>query len=145
MLPFTPISEELLARSWIQEEYPVLAEVDTHSIHPFKKFCYSLALHILPFFSSQAYARPSPPLSEGWKGYIVMAHAIIDPEAAWEEALQLTAYDDGNTKSNTLYWIASREPPQPPQPTDHPTPTTTAGPLPQGCDCHPGGVTRDPR
>ena len=102
----------------------------------------------------QAYTRPDPPLSEGWKGYVVMAHAILDPglpphvnalytsikfygiisiciilclsilvmvshgmapyhtmahpEAAWSEALQLTGYDDGNTKSNTLYWIASR-------------------------------------
>ena len=57
----------------------------------------------------QAYSRPSPPLSEGWKGYIVMAHAVIDSEAAWSEAQQLTSFDDGNTLSNTLYWIASRE------------------------------------
>jgi len=81
MLPFTPISEELLPRSWIREEYPVLDE---------------------------AYSRADPLLSEGWKGYIIMAHAIIDREAAWTEALELTSYDDGNTRSNTLYWIASR-------------------------------------
>ena len=31
----------------------------------------------------QAYSRPDPPLSEGWKGYIVMAHAVIDPQAAY--------------------------------------------------------------
>merc|ERR1712165_245347 len=74
MLPFTPISEELLPRSWIQEEYQIL---------------------------QQAYSRPDPPLSEGWKGYVIMAHAIIDPEEAWSEAQQLSSYDDGNTKSNT--------------------------------------------
>lgn len=45
---------------------------------------------------------------EAWRGYIIMAHAIIDKEAAWQEAAQLTRYDDGNTKSNTLYWIATR-------------------------------------
>ena len=45
---------------------------------------------------------------EAWRGYIIMAHAIIDREAAWNEAMQLTSYDDGNTKSNTLYWIATR-------------------------------------
>ena len=104
----------------------------------------------------QAYSRPSPPLSEGWKGYIVMAHAVIDSETAWAEAQQLTSFDDGNTRSNTLYWIASREgaadcpdcTTKPPVPTDHPTQeptTTTHGPLPGGCDCHPGGVTTDPR
>ena len=37
-----------------------------------------------------------------------MDHAIIDPDQAYEEALRLTKYDDGNTKSNTLYWIATR-------------------------------------
>ena len=81
MLPFLPISEELLRPEWITEEYEVLKE---------------------------AYNRPDPPLSEEWKGYIVMAHAVIDPQAAYEEALQLTRYDDGNTKTNTLYWIATR-------------------------------------
>jgi len=81
MLPFTPISEELLRKDWIIEEYEVLKE---------------------------AYRRDNPPLSEGWRGYIIMAHAIINPSAAYNEALQLTKYDDGNTKSNTLYWIATR-------------------------------------
>jgi len=81
MIPFVPISEELLGKEWIQEEYEVLKE---------------------------AYDRQDPPLSEQWKGYVVMAHAILDPQTAYDEALQLTAYDDGNTKSNTLWWIATR-------------------------------------
>ena len=101
MIPFVPLSEELLREEWIQEEYEVLKE---------------------------AYNRPDPALSEGWKGYIVMAHAVIDPQvkkthevdswdvhstfsnfqAAYDEALQLTGFDDGNTKTNTLYWIATR-------------------------------------
>jgi len=46
--------------------------------------------------------------SEGWRGFIVMGHAVIDKEAAWNEALGLGAYDDGNCKTNTLYWIATR-------------------------------------
>merc|ERR1711892_948890 len=81
MIPYLPISEELLRPEWIQEEYEVLKE---------------------------AYNRPEPQLSEGWKGYIIMAHAIIDKEAAFDEALQLTAYDDGNTRSTSLYWISTR-------------------------------------
>merc|ERR1712142_276365 len=131
MLPFTPISEELLREEWIKEEYNVLAE---------------------------AYGRPDPPLSEGWKGYIVMAHAVIDPHAAYGEALQLSSYDDGNTKSNTLYWIATRPgmgggPPGPTTttthgPTDHPTPphptttTSTQPPNPDGC-CGPNSAYAD--
>ena len=42
MLPFTPITEELLRPEWVEEEYPVLAE---------------------------AYSRRSPPLKEEWKVY----------------------------------------------------------------------------
>ena len=67
MLPFVPVSEELLREEWIREEYPVLEE---------------------------AYTRPDPPLSEGWKGYVVMAHGIIDPQAAYSEALALTGKFD---------------------------------------------------
>ena len=37
-----------------------------------------------------------------------MDHAIIDPDQAYQEALALTKYDDGNTKSNALYWVATR-------------------------------------
>merc|ERR1712066_859960 len=103
MMPFIPISEELLRKDWITEEYEVL---------------------------KSAYSRPDPPLSEGLEGYVVMAHAIIDPQAAYSEALALTGYDDGNTKSNTLWWIATRPgmgggPTEPPAPTDYPPSTTT--------------------
>ena len=77
MLPFTPISEELLRPEWIVEEYPVVAT-------------------------------GLPTASEGWKGFIYMAHAVINAPAAWIEAGTLAGYDDGNTRTNTLYWIATR-------------------------------------
>ena len=81
MLPFMLMTELLLPAGWITEEYPVLAT---------------------------ALTRPEPALIEGWKGFIVMAHAIIDPATAWQEAQALIGYDDGNTRTNTLYWIATR-------------------------------------
>ena len=79
MLPFTPISEELLEPAWIDEEYPVLVT-----------------------------ALDNPSIGQGWRGFIYMAHAVIDPAAAWDECQTLTAYDDGNTETNTLYWLATR-------------------------------------
>eukprot|EP00091_Calanus_sinicus_P009573 TRINITY_DN2235_c0_g1_i2.p1 TRINITY_DN2235_c0_g1~~TRINITY_DN2235_c0_g1_i2.p1 ORF type:complete len:147 (+),score=15.31 TRINITY_DN2235_c0_g1_i2:68-442(+) len=82
-----------------------------------------------------------------------MAHAVIDPHTAYGDALQLPRYDDGNTKSNTLYWIATRPgmgggPPGPTTttthgPTDHPTTTsstTTKKPNPGGC-CGDNSIT----
>ena len=78
-LPFTPISEELLRSEWLAESYPVVAETLTR-----------------------------PDLAEGWRGFIYMAHGVLDPDAAWDEAATLTGYDDGNTRTNTLYWLATR-------------------------------------
>lgn len=77
MLPFTPITEELLAKDWIIEEYPILKTAIGSA-------------------------------SDGWKGFIYMAHGIIDKEAAWDQVLTLQGYDDGNSKTNTLYWLATR-------------------------------------
>lgn len=42
------------------------------------------------------------------QGFIYMAHAIIDKAAAWREVNTLTVFDDGNSKTNTLYWVATR-------------------------------------
>lgn len=79
MLPFTPVTEDLLEAAWIEEEYPVLET-----------------------------ALDNPSIGEGWKGFVYMAHAVIDPAAAWNECQTLTGYDDGNTQTNTLYWLATR-------------------------------------
>ena len=79
MLPFTPITEELLEPAWIEEEYPLLET-----------------------------ALDNPDIGEGWKGFVYMAHAVIDPAAGWNESQTLNGYDDGNTKTNTLYWLATR-------------------------------------
>lgn len=45
---------------------------------------------------------------QGWRGLLYMAHAQIDPAAAWNEADTLTDYDDGNSETSTLYWLATR-------------------------------------
>lgn len=77
MLPFTPISEEVLRKEWISEEYDVLAPAISTAV-------------------------------EGWKGFIYMAHAVIDVAAAWEEVNSLTSFDDGNSRTNALHWVATR-------------------------------------
>lgn len=45
---------------------------------------------------------------EGWKNFLYAEHAVIDKSAAWTEVQALTGYDDGNTKTNMLYWVATR-------------------------------------
>jgi endo-1,3(4)-beta-glucanase len=53
----------------------------------------------------QPVAAAAPP---GWAGFLYMAHATIDPAAAWLEVSPLTGWDDGNSNTNTLWWVASR-------------------------------------
>lgn len=81
MLPYTPITEDLLTSDWIKVEYPDLAT---------------------------ALTRTTPVIEEGWRGFVFMTQAIISKEAAWNNAQTLTGYDNGNSKTNTLYWIATR-------------------------------------
>ncbi len=77
MLPFTPISEELLGPGWVSESYPLFStNYDT--------------------------------ADEGWRGFMVMAKAVFDSDAALREVRDLRSFDDGNTRSNTLYWLATR-------------------------------------
>lgn len=79
MLPYTAASEALITPSWITSAWPTMQPV--------------------------AAAASTP---REWAGLLYMAHATIDPVAAWTEATSLTAWDDGNSNTNTLWWVASR-------------------------------------
>ena len=47
-----------------------------------------------------------------WEAYKIMEHAILDRDAAWERALSQESFHTGNSKSNMLFWIATRPSPQ---------------------------------
>ncbi|KXN69581.1 glycoside hydrolase family 81 protein [Conidiobolus coronatus NRRL 28638] len=82
MLPFTPISHNLLDKQWIRELLPIL---------------------------SQALTRQDPPLSSGWRTFIYMAKGVIDKQGGLTDYLNSDkGVDDGNTLTNTLYWFATQ-------------------------------------
>lgn len=39
---------------------------------------------------------------------MIQAQGVIDKDAAWNAAQALGSYDDGNSKTNVLYWLATR-------------------------------------
>ena len=78
MLPFTPASELYLPATWVREEYPVVI------------------------------ASVTGETTDEWKGFLYGTHCVIDPEAAWQEIMQLTSFDGGNTRSNLMYFCATR-------------------------------------
>lgn len=81
-LPFTPITELLIPKSWNSLQYPLL---------------------------EKALSRMDPVIMEQWKGYLYMSQAISDQEAAWKNIQELGEYDNGNTATNALYWVATRK------------------------------------
>lgn len=46
--------------------------------------------------------------TEQWRGILLMMAAINQPADAWKNANLLTLFDNGNSKTNVLYWIATR-------------------------------------
>ncbi|KAL7574843.1 hypothetical protein ACA910_010680 [Epithemia clementina (nom. ined.)] len=50
-------------------------------------------------------------VENAWRGFVVAHHAISDPNAAWEEALDLFSptLDSGLSKTQVLYWISTRK------------------------------------
>ncbi len=83
IMPFTPITEAFMPASYVSEEYPVLVQ--------------------------GALNRSENPMAQIWRGYAYLDHAIIDPAAAWTEVqTELSDFDDGNSRTNSLYWIATR-------------------------------------
>ena len=65
-------------------------------------------------YVEKEYARVIEPLEEvemAWLGYATADHAIINPNAAWLEALNLfsPSLDSALSKSQVLYWIATRK------------------------------------
>ena len=64
-------------------------------------------------YVTQEYSKVLAPLGEvemPWRGYVVCNHAVINPNAAWKEAQSLFSptLDSGISKSQVLYFIATR-------------------------------------
>lgn len=85
-----------------------------------------LGIHVLPLlpiakvlFSDVTYVkdlveRALPYLEkdgvgEGWKGFLYALQGIYDKEGALEKIRKLSGFDDGNSFTNLLWWIHSRE------------------------------------
>lgn len=77
MIPFTPVSEELLDPAWVKDAQAAFD--DAANIE-----------------------------SEGFRGFMHMANAVVDQEAAARDIAELREFDDGNSLTNTLYWLYTR-------------------------------------
>ena len=81
ILPITPATEALVRKEWITETWPN---------------------NLAPLTS-----RTPAPTSEWWS-VLYAAYSHINPNDAWTKAQTLTAYDDGLSKTQLLYHIATQ-------------------------------------
>ena len=46
--------------------------------------------------------------NDAWKNFLYTIESVSDKATAWTHVQELTGFDDGNTKTNMLYWVATR-------------------------------------
>jgi endo-1,3(4)-beta-glucanase len=80
MMPFTPLSEIYLDQKWMSEAYPVL--------HKGLQVGYT----------------------DDWSAVVYMAEAVVDAKKSWEHMKKIGHFDDGMSRSNAIWWIATRPP-----------------------------------
>lgn len=112
MLPFTPITEELLSQEFMRELWPSL---------------------------KAALNREDDPPGPQWAGYLYLAQAIVEPKKAWANIEALEIYDAANSKTNSLYWIATRPDPGSYNASDYKFPVT----IPEMCQANTACFAQD--
>ncbi|KAG2482088.1 hypothetical protein HYH03_018963 [Edaphochlamys debaryana] len=113
-IPFTPVSQLLLRKEWIEESYPIaVSSIDDAALDQFQ--C--------------------------WRQYTTMARAVYDAPGAWSQLAQWTDQAQffggcaSHPRSVQLYWIATRTPPSslpPASSPDSPPPPPPPPPPPGG-------------
>jgi len=78
MIPFTPLSELYLDQKWMAEAHPVLEK--------------GLAVGY----------------TDDWAAVVHLAEAVLDPPKAWAKVEKLGHFDDGMSRTNAMWWIATR-------------------------------------
>ena len=124
IMPVTPVTAILFDQQYVMTEYPALASRLPPPASAGSKQCANnvqcAAAGIL------GYCCPTPegamlaccdPLVNGqsrmqdeWKSLIYIDHAVIDRDAAWNQVKSISGFGPGGSKSNSLFWVASRLP-----------------------------------
>lgn len=79
MLPYTPITSELLPVEWLKEEYPVLEK-----------------------------SLEDPTMEEGWRGFVYLTFSMLNARKALGLIRTLKTFDNGNSLTNSLHFVADQ-------------------------------------
>ncbi len=126
MMPITPVTALLFDQSYVKLEHSVMAiNLVNTAISPEKRLC--SASRQCSNLGLTGDCCPSPEgsylgccnttligkgyMSDEWKSLIYINSAIINRDNAWNNIMQLNNFGQGGSKSNSLFWTASRSEP----------------------------------
>eukprot|EP00595_Chromulina_sp_UTEXLB2642_P000252 CAMPEP_0196762572 /NCGR_PEP_ID=MMETSP1095-20130614/2279_1 /TAXON_ID=96789 ORGANISM="Chromulina nebulosa, Strain UTEXLB2642" /NCGR_SAMPLE_ID=MMETSP1095 /ASSEMBLY_ACC=CAM_ASM_000446 /LENGTH=448 /DNA_ID=CAMNT_0042113835 /DNA_START=1227 /DNA_END=2573 /DNA_ORIENTATION=+ len=130
MMPLSPATAVLFDQQYVMQQWPVLGS-RLNAIHntvpdqyrkcSASKDCAALGLvgNCCPnnenvFLQCCNYTAESlgvDLVQDEWRAFIYVDHAVVDRDAAWEEIRVTNGFGPGNSKTNCLYWAASRPAP----------------------------------
>lgn len=122
LMPITPATTLLFDQAYVTTEYPFLARTldipDSDSPHgspscDANEKCAGLVGNCCPNNDGEYLAccdNSNHRMQDEWLSLIYLDHAIIDRDAAWKEVLSINGYGNGNSRSNSLMFVASRLP-----------------------------------
>ena len=125
MMPITPVTALLFDQSYVALEHSVMASNLQKSTPPPEKRlcsnskqCVTLGLtgDCCPTFEGSYLGCCNVSLIQGymsdeWKSLIHINNAVVDRNTAWNDIMQLNNFGQGGSKSNSLFWAASRSEP----------------------------------
>ena len=121
LMPLSPITSVLFDSTYVQLQYPVLGgrlpppTLPSLALCSANPICKNLGMtgsccpttdgNLLACCDSQG------KMQDEWKSLILIDLAVVDRDAAWNQILTLNGFGNGNSRSNSLFWAASRTPP----------------------------------
>lgn len=126
-MPVTPITEALLDRAFVEEEWPILGDVIPTPEEESKmmerascslnKGCAAMGLQgtCCPapsgIYLGCCDARPggARPMQNDWRSLLYADLAVIDKNLAWERLSVMKGYGSGGSRTNYLLWTATRD------------------------------------
>ena len=124
MMPVTPATALLFDQAYVELQWPVLEHRLPPPSPPAQQQCSAnpqcVALALLglccpnPAGVMLACCDSGPngaKMQDEWKGLLYIDHAVVDRDKAWTEIVNAGGFGTGGSKSNSLFWAASRPPP----------------------------------
>eukprot|EP00602_Paraphysomonas_sp_CaronLab_P008489 CAMPEP_0185027768 /NCGR_PEP_ID=MMETSP1103-20130426/12976_1 /TAXON_ID=36769 /ORGANISM="Paraphysomonas bandaiensis, Strain Caron Lab Isolate" /LENGTH=732 /DNA_ID=CAMNT_0027561887 /DNA_START=194 /DNA_END=2392 /DNA_ORIENTATION=- len=131
IIPLSPVTEHLYNKDYVGLEWSVVEPSVPHDSSPFtmakecskNDHCVALGITgdccptsdsvVLACCDGAPGVESEARMNGEWAALLYAVHAVIDPDSAWNEMMSVKNYGSGNSRANSLFWVASRPTVQP--------------------------------